>query len=51
MKFTNPWLIHENIDPETRRKPQAFRHGDKSIGTLVALKRLIGFSHIQNCIE
>ncbi|MDH6093513.1 hypothetical protein [Anabaenopsis arnoldii] len=23
----------------------AFRHGDKSIGTLVALERLTGFSH------
>ena len=38
-------------DRKTRRKPLAFRHGDKSVATLVALERLIGFSHIQDCMK
>jgi hypothetical protein len=33
------------IDQKTRPEPMAFRHGDKSIATLVALERLTGFSH------
>jgi predicted esterase YcpF (UPF0227 family) len=33
------------IDQKTRPEPMAFRHGDKSIATLVALERLTGFSY------
>ena len=37
-------LIHDQRDT-------AFKHRDKSVATLVALERLIGFSHIQDCIN
>ncbi|MDH6100511.1 VOC family protein [Anabaenopsis sp. FSS-46] len=36
---------HLAFDHKTRPEPMAFRHGDKSIATLVALERLTGFSH------
>ena len=35
----------EIFHQKTRPEPMAFRHGDKSIATLVASERLTGFSH------